>query len=401
MFGCSQVTFFENGIVSHNLPFSPQVAGTMATRTTHPLALRLIEKLHQAALPGAVPLRTRYAWLTKTEAVRRIAEHGGQSQIRDTVSCTHVREQDRLKTHCAACSQCFDRRFAILAADLEAHEPPEMYRHDVLTGPRDADLSRTIALDWTRHAVRLTQLVQDLFLRDFGQEVMRIARGRADLTTQEVLRRTLEMHARHGQAVLGVLERAIAGNATALARQHLPPTSLLVMHAGSGVPRVAASDQIVTAGEPVGVVAVDDDAANLAPDPDAPLTLELWMIDGRRRIDVRGLTTLSGRLADVPWELSHRRRADREEGLAPENHRFALSAEIAGALPNYPLDGRASPKELVNQIVRRCRKQVDTDFARVHGIRPDRQPLMETGRNKGYRLEPRPVIVDLTLPDRR
>ena len=49
MFGCGELTFFENGIVSHNLPFSPQVAGTMATRTTHPLALHLIGQLHVAS----------------------------------------------------------------------------------------------------------------------------------------------------------------------------------------------------------------------------------------------------------------------------------------------------------------------------------------------------------------
>ncbi len=35
---------YENGIISHNLPISGQVVGTMATRTTHPLSLLLLER---------------------------------------------------------------------------------------------------------------------------------------------------------------------------------------------------------------------------------------------------------------------------------------------------------------------------------------------------------------------
>ena len=45
MVGATRVRFFENGVVSANLPISPQVIGTMATRTTHPLALRYFNEL--------------------------------------------------------------------------------------------------------------------------------------------------------------------------------------------------------------------------------------------------------------------------------------------------------------------------------------------------------------------
>jgi hypothetical protein len=40
----SRFSFYENGIVSLNLPISRQVIGTMATRTTHPLFLTRLEE---------------------------------------------------------------------------------------------------------------------------------------------------------------------------------------------------------------------------------------------------------------------------------------------------------------------------------------------------------------------
>lgn len=52
LFGASLLSFYENGVVSHQLPISPQVIGTMATRTTHPQSLRLMGDLLEAVEPG-------------------------------------------------------------------------------------------------------------------------------------------------------------------------------------------------------------------------------------------------------------------------------------------------------------------------------------------------------------
>jgi hypothetical protein len=39
LFGKTRIRFFENGVVSINLPISEQVVGARATRTTHPVVL--------------------------------------------------------------------------------------------------------------------------------------------------------------------------------------------------------------------------------------------------------------------------------------------------------------------------------------------------------------------------
>jgi len=48
------------------------------------------------------------------------------------VSCARIREMTVPQTHCGVCSQCVDRRFAVLAARLEAHDPETLYKLDLL-----------------------------------------------------------------------------------------------------------------------------------------------------------------------------------------------------------------------------------------------------------------------------
>ena len=52
MFGKERFTFFENGVISFNLPIAGDVLGARATRTTHPRVIRgfwprrYVEKSH-------------------------------------------------------------------------------------------------------------------------------------------------------------------------------------------------------------------------------------------------------------------------------------------------------------------------------------------------------------------
>ncbi|MDA2915155.1 hypothetical protein MYX77_14610, partial [Acidobacteriia bacterium AH_259_A11_L15] len=45
VFGLRRIRFYENGVVSLNLPISAQVIGARATRSTHPKALKAFERL--------------------------------------------------------------------------------------------------------------------------------------------------------------------------------------------------------------------------------------------------------------------------------------------------------------------------------------------------------------------
>ena len=60
LFANSKVRFFENGVVSINLPISEQVVGARATRTTHPLVLGAVfVKFFSAAIGARSKSTTR------------------------------------------------------------------------------------------------------------------------------------------------------------------------------------------------------------------------------------------------------------------------------------------------------------------------------------------------------
>ena len=58
--------------------------------------------------------------------------------------------------HCGLCSQCIDRRFAILAAGLGEHEPSQNYKRDFLLGDRRADDGLRMALSYVAFFRKVT-----------------------------------------------------------------------------------------------------------------------------------------------------------------------------------------------------------------------------------------------------
>lgn len=375
-----RVSFYENGTISHNLPISPQVIGTMATRTTHPLALAKLNTLLDLLGQDELRIENRYEWLTKTDVVRRIEQHDAADRIETAVSCTSVREQDSLRTHCGACSQCIDRRFAILATGLEEYDPPERYAVDVLLGERERERSITIALEWTRHALRLRELGERDFMSEFGHELMQIIRGHENLTAAEGLRRVRDLHVRHSKAVAGVLEREVEKWAADIVALKLPPTSLLALMLGrQGQPSaLLQSDprKEKTAPEPLGRVPEED----TVPKPDGPLVAAFEEEDGNYVVAVEGL----GRIEGVPARVAHALKPSFDEarahGLSHEDHPFVQMY----TLPCL----RDMTKYAIRQAISRCRKQLDEFHRAVFGHPANQTLLIHSGPARGHRLDP-------------
>ena len=232
MLGARRLRFFENGVTSHNLPISSQIVGTMATRTTHPHSLRLLDGLAALVSDRRVSIENPYQWMTKTEVLTRLAELGGRDLIGRSVSCSAVWKRSKDEPHCGSCSQCVDRRFAIVAAGLTDHDPAAGYGTDVMVGPRETEQSRILALDWVRHAVGFESIDPKAFMGRFGSELMRIVKGLPPPAATEAARRTIDMHRRHGISVRSALAVAIQNHSEDLAHQRLPATSLIRMFLG-------------------------------------------------------------------------------------------------------------------------------------------------------------------------
>jgi Queuosine biosynthesis protein QueC len=229
LFGKGQIRFFENGVLSVNLPISKQVVGSRATRTTHPLALEHFREFFSAAIGKPIDLENPFIWKTKAEVIRSIVDYGCEGLIKHTVSCTRTYDITKLHTHCGCCSQCLDRRFAVLAANAAEHDPVEMYKVELLTGERERDDDKTMAESYVRSALELRDMGELAFFGRFSGETARALTCFPSLSADDVGRQVFNLHQRHARAIGDVLMAAVKTHSAELINRSLPTSSLLMM----------------------------------------------------------------------------------------------------------------------------------------------------------------------------
>lgn len=241
MLGLSRLRFYENGIVSLNLPPSAQVVGARATRTTHPQVINALTRLLSEVAQRTFIVENPFLWKTKTDVVKLIAEAGCADLIRFATSCTHTWEMTRLHTHCGTCSQCIDRRFAVLAAGAGDADPAEAYKVDLLTGSREPGDSRRMITAFAETAREMTKLDAIGFFGQYGEasRVLRHIDGNAEATAMHVF----ELHQRHGRHVTGVLREAIKAHSAEILDRSLPPSCLLRLTCDSSAAGGTATTQ--------------------------------------------------------------------------------------------------------------------------------------------------------------
>jgi 7-cyano-7-deazaguanine synthase in queuosine biosynthesis len=371
LLGRKKVQFYENGVVSINLPIASQVVGARATRSTHPHAMRNLEVFLSALLGETIEVQNPYVWKTKTEVASVIAQSKSRDLLPHTVSCSRVYEMTRQKTHCGRCSQCLDRRFATLAAGLENEDPEEMYEVDLLTGFRDRGPDRIMAENFVRHARELVRLSEIGFLGRFGGHFARVASGFPDLAADRVMENAIRLHQRHGQSVLSVLEYGLKKHALALAHGALPASCVLrlvgAIEGDSPIGDAAEADQ------PKG----KEDARDLSRTSEIRLALDVI----KMHVVIEGVAPIKGRGSfAVLQALVESHVEDRSDGLAPENHRFVATLQLTKSLGVSELTLR--------RRVERVRAAVRRRYEEHFGLPIPDDALIQTQRWRGYRLNP-------------
>lgn len=227
MLGLSKLCFFENGVTSLNLPITEQVIGARATRTTHPQAIENFGRFFSALLGEQFSVDNLFIWKTKSDVVRTIADHGCADLIRHSISCSRVFDVTKLKTHCGKCSQCIERRFAVLAEGLAKHDPWEMYDVDLLTGERKDGEPRTMLESYLKTATEAEQMTDIQFFTKYG-EIARVLRHLPG-TTDENASKIIDLYRRHADSVLGAIDKGIQEHASELRAGTLPESCTLVL----------------------------------------------------------------------------------------------------------------------------------------------------------------------------
>jgi 7-cyano-7-deazaguanine synthase in queuosine biosynthesis len=233
--GLRGIRFFENGVVSMNLPVSPQVIGARASRTTHPQVLRAYEKLFSLLFDGPFRVDNPFVWKTRAEILREAKAAKHADLFAQTVSCVHTKEATRRHPHCGRCSQCVDRRLGALAADLDdSEDPPDGYACDVLTGPREGN-DLTLLERYYGSALEVDRMRDPAeFLAAYGEAGRMLAH--VGLPAAEAAERVFALHKRHAEGICGVLARAVKDVSDVVVRRQQPANCLLSIALGRTIP---------------------------------------------------------------------------------------------------------------------------------------------------------------------
>ncbi len=363
LFNRDRITFFENGVMSVNLPLVAQVVGARATRTTHPQVLAGFRRVLAEVLDRPFDVANPFIWLTKAEIVERISVNGYGDLIRDTRSCTRVHDMTKLHPHCGQCSQCIDRRFAVLAAGQEHEDPAEAYKVDLFADDRQAGPDREMALAYVRSASDINQMTDVAFFAHYG-EASRIV-GYFPESADSVAGRIFDLHRRHASAVCRIFDETISSHARALRQGNLPADCLLSLivsqrDADSAYPeRNREIEQAVTIGADVRM-AIDE---------------EQKCVVFHRWGGIKGVG------AELIIALAEPFRAAMRAELAPEHYPFTQTA-------NLLLQINCADEGTFRRRVLRCRKKIMNLARKASDPPPSIDAVIENNQWHGYRLNP-------------
>jgi hypothetical protein len=223
-----RIRFYENGVVSLNLPISEQAIGARATRTTHPKVLKGFAQLFGLLLQAEFVVENPFLWMTRAEIVNVIGDAGCGELIRNSVSCMHTHEQTATQPHCGRCSQCVGRRFATLASKYQKDDPVDIYRVDLLTGERDDDKDRTLVESFMRNSHDMRD-INEFELNGSHGEIIRVLRHVPGLNANEVALKILELHRKHGDEVARVMEEAVRNHSSEILDARLPESCAIIL----------------------------------------------------------------------------------------------------------------------------------------------------------------------------
>ncbi len=366
-FGLDRVSFHENGVVSLNLPPVGNVIGTRATRTTHPKTLKLFTDFLRLVFENDMSIDNPFFARTKAEVVERISHLGMADQIVETRSCADVHNQTNQYFHCGRCSQCIDRRFAVLSKRLERFDPEDAYRVDLMSDARQNGIDREMALSYVRNAAFFENATPDALTRYFP--VVLDAVNHLDNPPDTAMSMIADLLNRHGKAVTSVMRQTLESKSPGEFPEQSLPRLYGEMHSASTLPFVPAAS-------------VDkNDKRQL------PLIIE---IDKTSRLVVinEHVELKKNVTADLLMVLAEEWLRAAGKGIDPLEYPCLQSGELAEKL------GVASD-EAVRRRVQTARRTLAKRFE-TSGSAVDRpKELIENLPWHGYRLAPDRVIVRL------
>lgn len=244
----------ENGVIAINLPPTNSTKSTQTTHTAHPKALDLFSQLLTRLAGRDLRVTNPLALSTRSEVIGVLQSNSASSLIAKTVSCAYVMRRKKDQPHCGVCSQCIDRRLAVLAAGAGDWDPEDHYEHKIASDaiPKEAD--RLLAVKFVEHADRLRAVKNaEDFRVDFPvcNRAISGIRSSLGLSDDDAADRVFDLHRRHGVAVSAGLAELARRQFEAVRDGRLPPESLPMLLYAAGRQRRSELDGTAAMGDPL------------------------------------------------------------------------------------------------------------------------------------------------------
>lgn len=363
MYGKDRFSFYENGVVSLNLPITKDVLESRATRTTHPRVINGFERIFSAVLKKEISVDHPYRWLTKAEVTRKVEQYECQDLLDGTNSCTRPRSWTSAKHHCGVCSQCIDRRFGILAAGMGQYDNAEKYKTDLLTGVRAQSDEIVMAASYVKFAQGFSRLARENFLSEHPQAASVLTEF-PGISSSEAEQKIFDLHRRHSEDVLRVVEDGYQAHRQQFMKGALPTTCVIsLFFARTKVECVHANDVAQQLNDTLDKLSVQRCR---------------FFVDsqrGKERILFKGGFDLAG----VNYNLVN--------ALLP-NFRLGKSnnQEIVCINPGTLSETLGIEEASLRKMVKRLREEVTTKLGVDQGIILDTDDFIENVHARGYRL---------------
>jgi 7-cyano-7-deazaguanine synthase in queuosine biosynthesis len=360
------IRFYENGIMSLNLPMSAEVVGTAASRSTHPRTLAEVALVLEAALSQTLEVDNPFVFKTKSEVMKLITDGGAHALIDLAFTCTEVRRRTHGKSHCGACLQCLHRMFGAWAAGLEQDDNVDKYALSLFESAREGrDLTMIVNLvQRARQFARMKDAEQ--FFRDFPLEIARLNGAPALGSSEQVTRDMFLLHQRFGREVIGVIERGIEYYKERLSRGDMPSSSLLPLAVGDQT----GNDRAEGPPEP---------ATATAAAVRRQVPIRLMIDEGEGCFSINGRRPMKGRRSvDVLVPLAEQYQIDLRAG--DDTASFVPTAKLLAALH--------IEEDALSRRIERLRSRISTALEASGMSGSDRQAVIESKQWHGYRLNP-------------
>ncbi len=230
LLNCNKICFYENGIVSLNLPVADEVLRARASRTTHPVFLHKFSELASFVCNEEKIIDNPFIFCTKKNVIQKIESSKKSALIGYSCSCTHTKSQTKSQWHCGGCSQCIDRKIAIESLGLSKYDPDVDYVENVFIGERKEGYDKNMATNFARHVIELAKISEIDFSKKFNLEISRAVRPFKN--KREAAAEFYRIHSEFGDYASQTIISKLNQYASELFSGSLPNSSMLALVAG-------------------------------------------------------------------------------------------------------------------------------------------------------------------------